>query len=165
MKGIAAALVTAALVTVGVAGAADFRTVQVGAVGVDVPAGWARVAAADDRPGGDARTLLVVGTRGVQARDSRCQVTSYRVPADGAAVVVLAWAGPAVSVIPRDPAVLQALRLRSDYFDCWDGRGGAAQISVKGRAYQVNVLVGERASRATAAEALAVGRSFAAAGD
>jgi hypothetical protein len=87
-------------------------------------------------------------------------VSAYRIPADGAAVVVVAWRGRASDAIPRDRDVLEALRLRRPYFACWAGRGAAAQIALRGRAYQVNVLVGDRAGSRVVAEALRVARSF-----
>ena len=55
------------------------------------------------------------------------------------------------------------MRLRRPLFECFDGRGAMAQIVIRGRAYQVNVLVGDRATRETVADALGVARSFAAA--
>jgi hypothetical protein len=45
-------------------------------------------------------------------------------------------------------------------FECYAGRGAAAQVVLRHRAYQVNVMVGDGASRRLIAEALAVGRSF-----
>lgn len=132
-------------------------------MGVTAPAGWARVKAAEDGPAADPRTLLVVGTDGAESRRSRCQVTAYRVPADGAAVVVLGWRGKALAGVPRDRAELETLCLRGPYFECWVGRGASALLALRGRAYQVNVLVGDHATSQTIAEALRVARSFRAA--
>ena len=52
--------------------------------------GWAKV---DRAPSAitDPRTLLVVGTKGTRAIDTDCQVATYRVPVDGAVVVVIGW--------------------------------------------------------------------------
>ncbi len=154
--------VSAALLAVGVAHAAGDRAVVAGTVALHVADDWARVTPA---AGGetDPRTVLVVGTRGVAARASECQVAAYRIPADGAAVVVLGWRGIAPDALPRDRGQLLAMRLRRPLFECFDGRGAMAQIVIRGRAYQVNVLVGDRATRETVADALAVARSFAAA--
>lgn len=152
-----------ALVTVGVGQAAAERPIVAGAVGVRATDDWVRVSPAAAGSETDPRTVLVVGTRGVAARASHCQVSSYRIPADGAAVVVLGWRGAAPDSLPRDRSQLQAMRLKRPMFECFDGRGAVAQIVVKGRAYQVNVMVGDRATRDTVAEALAVARSFAAA--
>jgi tetratricopeptide (TPR) repeat protein len=55
-----------------------------------LPDGWSKVAPASDSRT-DPRTMLVIGTDGVRATQSDCQVSSYRVPADGAAVVVIGW--------------------------------------------------------------------------
>ena len=56
------------------------------------------------------------------------------------------------------------MRLKRPLFECFDGRGAVAQIVIRDRAYQVNVMVGDRATRETIADALAAARSFAAAG-
>jgi hypothetical protein len=45
-------------------------------------------------------------------------------------------------------------------FECYTGRGAAASLTLGGKAYQVNVLVGNSTSAKHVAEALAVGRSF-----
>ncbi len=49
-------------------------------------------------------------------------------------------------------------------FACFDGRGAMGQIVIGNRAYQVNVMVGDRAAPRRVADALAAARSFAAAG-
>lgn len=163
MGKVAAVLLTAALGAVGLASAADGdRLVAAGGVGVRAPEGWVRVAPSAADAAAEPRTALVVGTKGVGARPSQCQVAAYRIPAEGAAVVVLAWREGAVDLLPRDRRKLLAMRLKRPMFECWDGRGAVAQIVVRGRAYQVNVMVGDRASRDTIASALAIARSFAA---
>lgn len=160
MGRVLAAVVTLALVGAGALHAAPFeRLVSAGAVSVRVPDDWSRVAPAVASVS-DPRTVLVVGTRGVAARDSECQVSSYRVPADGAAVVVVGWRGQAPEGLPRDRSELQAMRLRRPLFECFDGRGAVAQIVLRGRAYQVSIMVGDRAGRETLAAAYAVARSF-----
>ena len=45
-------------------------------------------------------------------------------------------------------------------FECYSGRGAAEQVVLGGKAYQVNVLVGDRASRRLVTQALLVARSF-----
>ena len=52
------------------------------------------------------------------------------------------------------------LGVRRPSFECYRGRGAAAQVALGGRAYQINVLVGDRATAQTITRALAVGRSF-----
>jgi hypothetical protein len=155
------ALVVAGLVVVGVAMAADAqRPIEANGVSLRVPAEWVRVPRADNGFVGDPRTLLVVGSRGVRPTDTDCLVASYRVPADGAAVVVIGWKGKlsAHYVGGRDTLVFR--ELERGYFECFAGRGVAAQIDLDGRTYQVNVMVGDRVEKAEAAEALAVARSF-----
>jgi hypothetical protein len=142
------------------ASAAAWTVLRTGGMTVRAPADWALVADADTGAIVDPRTVLVAGTDGVAPRRSECQVAAYRIPADGAAVVVLRWSGKAPEWVTTDRAVLANMKLRREYFECWDGRGAAAQIAVKGRAYQVNVMVGDRATAKDAAAALAVARSF-----
>jgi len=121
-----------------------------------LPDGWSKVAPASDSRT-DPRTLLVIGTDGVRATQSDCQVSSYRVPADGAAVVVIGWkTSVGVSFPP-----LSAMRLRRGTFDCFAGRGAFARVTRGDRDFQVNVLAGDRASNATIEDALDAARSLA----
>lgn len=164
VKRVAAAFAIA-LLAVGVARAADEHSVASGGVLVRVPGDWARItpAPAGAAAASGSRTVLVVGTQGVAPRPSECQVASYRIPADGAAIVVLGSRGTAPAGLPRDRSQLQAMRLKRPLFTCFDGRGAVAQIVIANHAYQVNVMVGDRATRETVADALAAARSFAAA--
>jgi hypothetical protein len=75
-------------------------------------------------------------------------------------VVVLRWAGRAPEWLPTDRAALDDLRLRRPYFECFEGRGAGTQLAIRGRAYQVNVMAGDRATPRTVANALAVARSL-----
>ena len=159
MRAVSLGLV-AALALVSSASAAAWGVLRANGVLVRAPGGWELVQAADAAPVTDPRTVLVVGTDGTAARRSECQVAAYRVPADGAVVVVLRWAGKAPDWLADDRDVLSDLKLRRAYFECFDGRGAAAQVAVKGRAYQVNLMVGDRAAAKTVANALAVARSF-----
>jgi hypothetical protein len=135
--------------------AAGSEVVKAGGVSLTIPDGWAKV---DRAPSDvlDPRTLLVVGTKGVRPlANPKCQVAAYRVPADGAVVVVIGW---------RDSyggSRLLNLKLRANTFECFDGRGAASQITRGGRDFQVNVMVGDRADADTIADALTVARSFA----
>lgn len=125
---------------------------------------WSRVARADDGHVTDPRTLLVVGTKGTHPVESDCQVASYRVPEDGAVVVVIGWkTKPAFSVLDGREA-LSWRALRSGYFECFEGRGIASQITLDGHVYQVSVMVGTRAPKAVVREAMVAARSLSAAG-
>lgn len=159
-----AAVLGIALLAVGVARAAGDHSVASGGVLLRVADNWARItpAPAGAAAAPAARTLLVVGTQGVAPRSSECQVASYRIPADGAAIVVLGSRGVAPAGLPRDRSQLQAMRLKRPLFACFDGRGAVAQIVIANHAYQVNVMVGDRATRETVTAALAAARSFAA---
>lgn len=136
--------------------AVEADIVKAGGVSLTVPDGWAKV---DRAPSDvtDPRTLLVVGTKGTKPLlTSECQVAAYKVPADGAVVVVIGW---------RDsfggaPQKL-ALKLRRNTFECFSGRGAAAQTTRGGRDFQINVMVGDKADADATADALAVARSFA----
>lgn len=132
-------------------------------VRVVVPGGWRQVASAGDGPVVDPKTLLVVGTAGVHPRASRCQIAAYSIPAGGAVVVIVGWksatAGGGQLEPGREP--LTSLRqVRRPSFVCFNGRGAVAQVVLGDRAYQISVMVGERAGRRVVAQALAVGRTF-----
>ena len=85
------ALLVAAVAFTSLGLASSGRAISANGVRVVVPPRWHRVHPAGDGPVVDPRTLLVVGTVGVRARSSQCQVAAYRVPASGAAVVVVGW--------------------------------------------------------------------------
>jgi len=127
-----------------------------------VPRGWQRVepAAAGVT---DPRTLLVVGTSGARARKSRCDQASYAVPASGAVVVVLGWSSVSAAGGAPEPGRAPLERLasvRRPSFECFSGRGAAADLLLAGKRYQVGVLVGDRATKTRVQDALAVARSF-----
>ncbi|MGZ4316700.1 MAG: hypothetical protein ACXVRS_12835 [Gaiellaceae bacterium] len=155
----AAAVLSLASVANGTGG----RVVRAHGVEMTVPAGWHRVVSAGDGPAIDPRTLLVVGTAGVRAKPTQCQIAAYRVPRQGAVVVVVGWktatSGGGRTKPGRWP--LKALTtVKRPSFECFSGRGAAASLALAGKAYQVNVMVGDSASSRRIAEALAVGRSF-----
>ena len=159
------ALAAAGLSAVPLAGAASgVRVVTGGGVRLALPAAWSRVRAAPSGAVTDPRTLLVVGTAGVRPRSSSCQIAAYRIPAAGAAVVVVGWKSLASSgggPLPRGRRSLRRLvAVHRPSFECFSGRGAAADVMLGGKPYQVNVLVGDRASRQRVAAALAVARSF-----
>jgi hypothetical protein len=58
---------------------------------------------------------------------------------------------------------LSGLKLRRGMFQCFADRGAVAQVTRRGLDYQVNVMVGDRASAETVDAALAAARSIAAA--
>ena len=153
------ALVVCGLVVAGVAAAAEVRTIEGGGVSGACPGRLGRVPRAEAGLVGEPRTLLVVGTRGVRPIETDCRVASYKIPIDGAAVVVIGWRGKLAT--HRRSRHLLARELERDYFECFSGRALAAQFDLDGRTYQVNVMVGDRAEKATIAEAIAVARSVA----
>jgi hypothetical protein len=139
------------------------RVVSSHGVRVVVPSGWQRVEPAGDGNIVDPQTVLVVGTASVKPRSSQCQIAAYRVQPAGAVVVVVRWktltSGGGDRKTGRAP--LRTLRrVRRPSFECFAGRGAVADLGLDGHAYQVNVLVGDRASKRRVAEALAVARSF-----
>jgi hypothetical protein len=146
-----------------VASAASTKTIRAQGVELTVAPGWHRVASAGDGPVTDPRTLLVVGTFGARAKPTQCQIAAYRVPAHGAVVVVVGWktatSGGGATKPGRWPLV-KLTSVRRPSFECFAGRGAAASLVLGGRAYQVNVMVGEGISARGIAEALTVARSF-----
>src|SRR4051794_38293357 len=106
-------------------------------VRVIAPKDWSRVRPASDAPVSDPRTLLVVGTAGVQARASGCQVASYRIPSSGAAVIVVGWssvasAGGAPMTSGRGP-LRELVAVTRPSFECFAGRGAVADVALGGR--------------------------------
>ena len=139
------------------------RPVEARGVQVTVPDNWLRVASAGDGAVTDPRTLLVVGTAGVRARPTQCQIAAYRVPATGAVVVIVGWRTATSGGGNLQPGrwPLKALTsVKRPSFVCYAGRGASASLVLGGKAYQVNVMVGDKASREQVATALAVARSL-----
>jgi hypothetical protein len=138
-------------------------TIRANGVQLTLPAGWHRVASAGDGPVTDPRTLLVAGTAGARPKPTQCQIAAYRVPAQGAVVVVVGWKTATSGGGRMKPGRLPLAKLtsvRRPSFECFAGRGAAASLALSGKAYQVNVMVGDSASAQEIAQALAVGRSF-----
>lgn len=133
-------------------------TARGGGVQLELPAGWAKVSAARAEQADDPRTLLVIGTDGVQAAETDCLVSSYRVPSDGAVVVVVGWREQ-VGGASFHP--LGAMKLQRGMFKCFAGRGAFARVTRCERDLQVNVMVGDRADAATVEAALEAARSIA----
>ena len=144
----------AALVASGTAAVGDVA--RGGGVQLTLPDGWAKVVSRDTRVD-DPRTLLVIGTDGVKAVDSNCQVSAYRVPADGAVVVVIGWRD---SIGETNILPISTMKLRRGTFDCFTGRGAVGRLTRRDRDFQLNVMVGDRASAATIDAAFDAVRSF-----
>jgi len=161
MRFLAAVLV--ALAFTSVANGGGGQTVRAHGVALTMPAGWHRVTSAGDGPVTDPRTLLVVGTAGVASKSTQCQIAAYRVPAHGAVVVIVGWKTATSGGARRKPGrwPLKTLTsVRRPSFECFEGRGTAAYLILGGKAYQVNVMVGNSTSSQHIAQALAVARSF-----
>lgn len=144
-----------AAVVVATASAVPDDVARAGGVQLTLPDGWTKVVSRDTRVD-DPRTLLVIGTDGVKAIDSDCQVSSYRVPSDGAVVVVIGWRDSiGGTLLP-----LSAMKLRRGTFDCFAGRGAVGRLTRRDRDFQLNVMVGDRASTATIDAAFDAVKSF-----
>jgi hypothetical protein len=139
------------------------QTVRAHGVALTISTGWHRIASAGDGPVADPRTLLVAGTTGVIPKPTQCQIAAYRVPAHGAVVVVVGWktatSGGGRMKPGRGP-LKKLTSVKRPSFECFAGRGAAASLALGGKAYQVNVMVGNSTSAQHVAEALAVARSF-----
>ena len=138
------------------ASAAAGDVARSGGVQLTLPDGWSKVVSRDTRVD-DPRTLLVIGTDGVKGIDSDCQVSSYRVPSDGAVVVVIGWRD---SVGGTGLLPLSAMKLRRGTFDCFAGRGAVGRLTRRDRDFQVNVMVGDRATASTIDAAFDAVKSF-----
>lgn len=155
--------VTVALVAAAGASATTTGTIRAHGIALTLPAGWHRVRAAGDGPVTDPRTLLVVGKVGVRSKPTQCQIAAYRVPADGAVVVIVGWKTATSGgghLAPGRWPLARLTSVRRPSFECFAGRGAAASLVLGGKAYQVNVMVGDAASARQISEALMVGRSF-----
>jgi hypothetical protein len=112
----------------------------------------------------DPSTLLVVGTASVRPKASRCQIAAYRLTPRAAVVVVVGWQKLGLSGAqgqrPGRWPLRKLTEVRQPSFECFGGRGAVATVVLDRRAYQVNVLVGDRASKQRVAEALGVARPF-----
>ena len=75
-----------------------------------------------------------------------------------AVVVVIGWRD---AVGNSGFLPLSALKLRRGTFECFAGRGAVAQVTRRNRDFQINVMVGDKASAETVEDALAAARSFA----
>ena len=164
-RAISALIVGLMLVTPGCGGGGK-HVVSSHGVRVVVPSGWALVSPASPGPVTDPRTLLVVGTAGVHSKSAGCQsqIAAYRIPAAGAVVVVVGWTSVAAAGGVPKPGrgpLTKLVAVRRPSFECFDGRGAAASLLLGRKPYQVNVLVGNEATKEGVAEALAVARSFA----
>jgi hypothetical protein len=132
-------------------------------VKLDAPRSWGLIARGDAGTI-DPTTVLVAGSRGVEPLpNARCQVAAYHVPSTGAVVVVVRWrtvtSGRGRPLAGRAP--LKTLtHVTRPSFECFAGRGAEAQLALGGHSYQVNVMVGDRATTGAIQQALAVARSF-----
>lgn len=150
-------------------GCSSERSISSHGVRLVVPRSWHRIEPASGGSVTDPQTLLVVGTAGVRplasnSLPSNCEIAVYRLPPAGAVVVVVGWksvvtAGGAPWEPGRAP-LKNLLAVHRPSFECLSGRGAVADVLLAGRPYQVNVMVGDRASKPRVAEALAVARSF-----
>lgn len=135
-------------------------TISANGVQVWAPAGWHRVASAGDGPVTDPRTLLVVGTPGVRPHLTRCQIAAYPIPAGGAVVVIVGWKSANGDTRLGTKELARMTTVKRSIFECFNGRGAVATVVLGQREYQVNVMVGDRASNRQIAEALDVAHSF-----
>ena len=165
MKSLAAAALALALALAlaSIAAGSSGKTIRAHGVALTTPDGWHRVPSAGDGPVIDPHTLLVVGTAGARPKPTHCQIAAYRVPEHGALVVVVGWKSATSGgghIKPGRRPLKSLSSVTRPSFECFAGRGAAAQLVLGGRAYQVSVMVGDSAPAARVAEALAVGRSF-----
>jgi hypothetical protein len=147
--------ILAVVSAVGVGGVISANGVQVWA-----PAGWHRVASAGDGPVTDPRTLLVVGTPGVRPHVTRCQIAAYRVPPEGAVVVIVGWKGANGDTGLGAKELARLTTVKRGVSECFKGRSASATVVLRQREYQVSVMVGDSASKQRIGGALDVARSF-----
>jgi hypothetical protein len=161
MKLLPSAVVALAFASIANTGAG--QVMRAHGVELSLPAGWQQIASAGDGAVTDPRTLMVVGTAGVRPTPTQCQIAAYRVPANGAVVVIVGWKTATSGggrIKPEREPLTAMTSVRRPSFECFAGRGAAAYLVLSGKAYQVNVMVGNLASSERIAQALALARSF-----
>jgi hypothetical protein len=161
-KSLTAAWFVTLVLASGALAATSGHVVEASGVRVVVPSGWQRVLAANT--GGRLSHAPSGRHPGVRPKPTLCHIAAYRVPADGALVVVVGWksrasAGGGLKNTGLAP-LRQLLHVRRPSFECFSGRGAVTSLVLGPKPYQVNVLVGSKAPKRTIAAALAVGRSF-----
>lgn len=156
-------LATAVIGAFGARGEAR-KIVSANGVQVTVPAGWQAVTPATTAGVSDPKTLLVAGTRDVRSRRSSCQIAAYAIPPGGAVVVIIGWKSLTAAGGTHPPAgrrpLLALTTVRKGETECFTGLSASAQLWLAHRAFQVNVLVANGATKRRIQEALAVARSF-----
>jgi hypothetical protein len=162
MRLISVFLVSLVLASLGVASSSG-RVITAHGIRLVVPADWQRIPAASAGPVTDPRTLLVVGTRGVKPKASQCLIAAYRLPTTAAVVVIVGWTSVASAgggALPGRATLKELVAVHRPSFECFAGRGAVAEVRLRGKPYQINVMVGNRASKRRVKEALMVARSF-----
>src|SRR5437899_494538 len=138
-------------------GGSSGRSISSHGVRLVVPRTWHRIEPASGGSVTDPQTLLVVGTAGVRPLASNCEIAKYRLPPARAVVVVVGWKSVATAGgAPWEPGrapLKSLLAVHRPSFECLSGRGAAADVLLAGKPYQVNVMVGDRASKPRVAEA------------
>jgi hypothetical protein len=121
------------------------RVLPAHGVRLAVPTGLERVLSAGDGPAIDPKTLLVVGTSGVHPRSSQCQIASYSILRPE-----LSSSSSAGRPRPPPAAISSPAARRSRRCGQCAARassastGAVAQVALDGKAYQINVMVGDR---------------------
>jgi len=157
-------LLAAIVFVVLAAGCSSERSISSHGVRLVAPRIWHRIEPASGGPVTDPKTLLVVGTAGVRPLAPNCGLAAYRLSPAGAVVVIVRWKSVATAGggrwVPGRAPLKNLVAVHRPSFDCFSGRGASAEVLLGGKPYQVNVMVGDRATKSRVAEALAVARSF-----
>ena len=109
----------------------------------------------------DPLTRVVAVSSPFRFAASGCQIAAYAFPSDEVALVIVEWQGlanPGARYAPR-PRTFTArnLPLRPPpAIECFNGSGGSAQFTDRGRNFGAYILLGRRAPAQLAARARAV---------
>lgn len=127
-------------------------------VTVDLPAGWHTTAPVDGNVT-DPLTRVAVSSAPLARGSTACQIADYAPQPKAVSLVVVEWKTSDYAHPPPRPARFGAAELAlrpPPAIECFDGAGGTAQFTEKGRTFGAYVLLGRDAPRRLAAEVRAV---------
>jgi hypothetical protein len=134
------------------------RSHRVGRRGItlELPAGWHQTGRRDDIV--DPVMRVAVSSSAFPVLPGPCQVGTYQPKEDAVSIVVFEWTKNTDPKIPPRPRrfTRSVLPIAERSIDCFDGSGGSTEFYSRDRLLGTYVLLGRRAPRHLADEALEV---------
>lgn len=147
-----------ALATGSKAGAVRAERIGVAGVSVVLPPGWHAVPRSTYPSQNDPVTRIAASSGPIRFGRG-CGDLDYVFPPTGVAIVVLEWVRPTPGTFAPRPRRFTATTLPvrpPPALECFNGPGGGAQFSARGRRFAIFVLLGRRAPASLASQARAV---------